>query len=229
MVNPRVWLLFVLLSPTCVALGDEVEPAKAVASALGKGAYPWYDPPRDRVKPMANPSTNSVQVQPSDSTASKATGRDLGSAISFGLFVVALGVLIGLLVWFWRTYQPDLEEDRSRPDRAGDAIRVEALPEGMRRDYAGDDPWSEALRRRAAGDLDGAIVCLFAHQLLTLSRLRLVRLAPGRTGRQLLVEPTLWLFEAVYYGHRATGRSEFDRAWASAEAFERRVAQGGEP
>ena len=34
----------------------------------------------------------------------------------------------------------------------------------------------------AAGDLAGAVVCLFAYQLLALDRLGLIRLAPGRTG-----------------------------------------------
>ena len=54
------------------------------------------------------------------------------------------------------------------------------LPEGIR--PRSDDPWAEALRRRAAGDFAGAVVCLFAHQLLSLDQLGLIRLAPGRTG-----------------------------------------------
>jgi hypothetical protein len=81
------------------------------------------------------------------------------------------------------------------------------------------------------------VVCLFAHQLLTLSRLGLVRLAPGRTGRQLLrsvadgdfralVHPTLRMFEAAYYGQRPPTPDEFEGLWAQAEAFERRVAGG---
>ena len=38
----------------------------------------------------------------------------------------------------------------------------------------------------AAGDLAGAVICLFAHQLLSLDQLGLIRLVPGRTGRQYL-------------------------------------------
>ena len=55
------------------------------------------------------------------------------------------------------------------------------FPRGFGRTDA--DPWAEAKRRRAAGDLAGAVVCLFAHQLLTLDQMGLIRLAPGRTGR----------------------------------------------
>jgi hypothetical protein len=41
-----------------------------------------------------------------------------------------------------------------------------------------------------------------------------------------LVEPTLRLFETVYYGHRIPSASMFEPVWASAEAFRRRVAGG---
>ena len=55
---------------------------------------------------------------------------------------------------------------------------------------------------------------------MTLSRLGLVRLAPGRTARQLLgsvgdadfrklVAPTLRHFESAYYGHRNPSGEEF--------------------
>jgi hypothetical protein len=108
----------------------------------------------------------------------------------------------------------------------------------LHREFALDDAWAEALRLKSQGDLAGAIVCLFAHQLLTMSKLGVVRLAPGRTGRQLvravtdselrtLVQPTLRLFEVVYYGHREPTVAEFETTWSQAETFERRVAAGG--
>ena len=40
------------------------------------------------------------------------------------------------------------------------------------------------------------------------------------------VAPTLRLFESVYYGRRTPMREVFEAVWASAEAFERRVAAG---
>jgi Domain of unknown function (DUF4129) len=205
----------------------ETDPTRAVGSALGKGSFPWYDAPTDQAKPITLPG------QP---------GR-WGSAMFASVFslialVVALAALIALVIWLWRMYAAtDSDESRAMPKVAGGPSRIESLPEGMRREFESSDPWEEAIRRRARGDLAGAVVCLFAHQLLTLSRLGLVRLAPGRTGRQLLrsvadaefralVHPTLRLFEAVYYGHRVPSPEEFASLWEQAEAFERRVAGG---
>ena len=97
------------------------------------------------------------------------------------------------------------------------------------------DPWDEARRLRGLGDYAGAVVYLFAHQLLALERARQVRLVPGRTGRQLVrsvadralgaaVEPTLRMFEAVYYGRRAPTVEAFEAVWAQVGAFERALA-----
>ena len=167
-----------------------------------------------------------------------ASGWGLGNLIATAGFAVALAVLVGLLAWFWRIYEPSADADAEGDWKArGVPVRVEELPAGLGLGYDASDPWAEAIRRRDRGDLAGAILCLFAHQLLTLSRLGLVRLAPGKTGRQLLrsvadadyrglVAPTLGLFEAAYYGHRAPSAEEFARAWAGAEAFERRAAAG---
>src|SRR5262249_39682486 len=94
-------------------------------------------------------------------------------------------------------------------------------------------PSTEALRRRAAGDLAGAIVCLFAHQLLSLDQLGLIRLGPGRTGRQYVhglrdrelvdsIGETLNLFEQVYYGNQVPAAPAFERAWSRAQKFEER-------
>ncbi len=99
------------------------------------------------------------------------------------------------------------------------------------------DPLGEAARFRREGNLAAATLCLFVHQLRTLDELRLIRLAPGRTGRQLVrsiadgwikarVEPTLRLFEASYYGHHEPTREAFDRVWQGAEELQARIAGG---
>ena len=122
---------------------------------------------------------------------------------------------------------------RAAAIRAGTAQRIEGLPAGVELDLA--DPFAEAARLRAGGDYSGAVIHLFAHQLLTLHRLKQVKLVPGLTGRQLVrsvgdrplrtwVEATLRLFEAVYYGHRAPTVEAFEEVWSFAQAFERRVA-----
>ena len=102
---------------------------------------------------------------------------------------------------------------------------------------ASGNPLAEAARLRAQGDYAAAIVFLFAHQLLTLDRLRLARLMPGRTGRQLvrsvgnaavrdLVTPALRLFEEVYYGHDPPSAESFEAVWEKAQSLERMIAGG---
>ena len=206
---------------------------------MGKGSFPWYDAGKDQAKPMQIPITSQVSQEGSSSSMGNWEWlRSLGDVVSLVVFGAVLAGLIGLMVWFWRIYEPiDSGEGARSAGGRGEPSRVESLPAGMRREFESSDPWEEALRRRDRGDLAGAVVCLFAHQLLTLSRLGLVRLAPGRTGRQLLrsvadaefralVNPTLRLFEAVYYGHRTPTLAEFSAVWEHAEAFERRVAGG---
>ncbi len=206
-----------------------------VRAGLTKGHYPWYDPATDSVKSLNPP--REIEL-PEWSWLRWLSGlRFLGNFVTLIGLMVVLVALVGLLIWFWQIYEPsDLEQNREEAKR-GEPTRVDSLPEGMDGEFALADPWSEAIRRRARGDLAGAIICLFAHQLLTLSKLGLVRLAPGRTGRQLvkavtdgdlrvMVQPTLRLFEVVYYGHRNPTVEEFDRTWMIAESFEKRVASG---
>ena len=65
----------------------------------------------------------------------------------------------------------------------------------------------------------------------------LIRLAPGRTGRQLVrsideaavrgpLARSLRLFEDVYYGHRSPDPAAFEALWAEAEALDRRLTSG---
>jgi len=236
MVSPLAMALLLLaaVGPDAPASSD---PAGAVGSALGHGSFPWYDAAKDEVKALKLPAEPVPPApNPSGMPRIPLPGWNLGDIIAFVGFVVGIAALLALLAWFYRLYEPSARADLPVASRARRA-QVEQLPAGLRREVESDDPWSEAIRRRDRGDLAGAIVCLFAHQLLTLSRLGLVRLAPGRTGRQLvravanadfreLVLSTLRQFEVAYYGHRSPTADDFAAAWAAAEAFERRVAEG---
>src|SRR5262249_3267074 len=147
----------------------------------------------------------------------------LGRVIVFALLLLLLTGLVALIAWAWRRFGAAGDDLVIGLGRArGSASRVGVLPAGLGADY--DDPWAEARRRRDAGALAGAVICLFVHQMLTLERLGLARLAPGRTARQLVravpdptarrrVEPTLRLFEAVYYGHRVPAPDAFAAVW----------------
>lgn len=199
-------------------------PANPVRSSLAKGKYPWYDAPADSAKPIVGPDLD---------PKIPAIGA-FGEYIGFAFAAVALGILVYLLVMLWMRYRA---APASNSDivvgRTGAGHRVEALPAGLRPET--DDPWAEAVRLRAIGDYAGAVIRLFAHQLLTLDRLRQIRLGPGRTGRQLVravddpqlhawTAPTLRMFEDVYYGHVVPTAESFERIWALAEAFESHVA-----
>jgi hypothetical protein len=122
----------------------------------------------------------------------------------------------------------------SGPDgaiRVGDAARIAGLGPGM--SLEGMDPWAEALRRRA-GDPAGAVVWLFLDQLVSLQRVGLIRLTPGKTARQYAqglkdpvlaegLQATLGAFEQVYYGRRLPAPATLQRVWACAEQFRGRI------
>ena len=69
----------------------------------------------------------------------------------------------------------------------GSAGRIAMLPGDMATSNVAD-PWAEAVDRRRRGDYSGAIIYLFAHQLLELDRLGLLRrvvpAAPDRRPAQ---------------------------------------------
>ena len=253
MVSPiaRGWVVSVLVlaalgagpAPGPAGPGAD-DPSRAVGSALGKGSFPWYDALKDEIRTVGvrpDPASRGSASSASGpaSKAAPGSGWSPGDFIAFAGFATAILALVALLAWFWRLYEPVAQAGPDADPRAGQG-RIEELPAGLRREFESSDPWAEAARRRDRGDLDGAIVCLFAHQLLALSRLGQVRLAPGRTGRQLirgiadpgfrdLVQPTLRQFEAVFYGHRSPTPDEFAAVWSAAEAFERRAAAGVAP
>ncbi len=223
--------LIVLAGGSSRALATDPSP-DPVRAALGRGSFPWYDAPADKVQTVKLPRQPDLG---SNRSLPAVPAWRVGDYLVFGIFALALIGLITLVALNWKRFEPtrSLTTADQRPAvvlaRSG-----EALPAGLRGAGVSDDPWAEANRRRLAGDFAGAVVCLFAHQLLTLSRLNLVRLAPGRTGRQLhravsdaefqtLMTPTLRQFEAVYYGHRTPTAADFAIVWAAAESFQQRT------
>jgi hypothetical protein len=234
-----------------VQTAQEVEPVQA---ALRAGAFPWYDPQADKVRPVW-PAQSGWQLPWGERFArawrwvgtqldrvARAIGRffrwllprRLGvPAVSGEMFMAALlfAALAVLLVLLLRLglrggfFARDRVQGSAAP---GTIARLADLPEDFWRGLA--DPWGEALLRRARGDLAGAVVFLFAYQLLVLSQVGLLRLMPGRTGRQYvstLQDPliqgsaaaTLRLFEEVYYGHKQPEVDSFEQVWSRAEAF----------
>ena len=228
-------------------------PPRDVRAVFAKEQFNWYDARNDHVKPVlpAPDFEGGRWKRWGDSLSAlfAPVGRwfrwlngwrvpgigGLGDLVAVGLALLLLTVLLVALLELLRRYRPISDEEAAARAAAagGRSARIEGLPAGVRLDAA--DPWVEAQRLRALGDYAGAIIHLFAHQLLTLERVRQLRLVPGRTGRQLIravadrglratVEPTLRLFEAVYYGHHPPTAEAFEAAWSQVEAFDRRVA-----
>jgi hypothetical protein len=220
--------------------------AGPVREALRQGSYPWYDSDADRVRPIWAPRLTWIKwLLDKVESMGKAinrffSGMGVRRMPSVGLGGEYLGtlllstVLIAFFVFLlvlWMRKEPfaaGLPAARSTP---GTAHLLAQLPEALMPGF--DDPWAEAQRRRSAGDYAGAVIYLFAHQLLSLDRAGLIRLAPGWTGRYyvrrlrdpVLVDSlgaTLRLFEEIYYGHRQPSAGAFERVWSRAEAFEAR-------
>jgi hypothetical protein len=251
-----LWAVLGTLGPADPSDGAGRAPSAGVGAARGalaKEGLPWYDAKEDRVVPVLPwdglrfawvERLGAWISRRLDAVAQWFRGLNrwrlpglgrVGDLIAIGLAMLLITLVLVALIELLRRYRPLVGDEPTKAGaaRAGSAQRIEGLPAGVRLDA--DDLWAEAQRLRARGDLAGAVVHLFAHQLLALVRLDQVRLVPGRTARQLvrgvgdrqvrgLVEPTLRLFEAVYYGRHTPSPEAFEAVWAGALAFERRLA-----
>jgi hypothetical protein len=239
-------LLSVSSGPSGMAMRDLDPPSGTVQEALREGSYPWYDSRADRVRPvwpiriswlkwLARRVNSFFDRIGKFLDRLKFGGGDgialAGGSIGTVMLLIALVAFLVFIAVLWFRLEGAAAGSASMRARLGAAARLGALPEGIR---PGDgDPWAEAVKRRAAGDLTGAIVCLFAYQLLTLDQLGLIRLAPGRTGRHYLhalrdpdfidsTGATLRLFEDVYYGRRSPSVQAFEAVWNRACVFQER-------
>ena len=226
------------------AVPRAAEVSASVKQALRDGTFPWYDADTDQLRPVWGPNVSWLKAigkyirsifdrlgkfldSLSLGPLPPISGDFVGTAV---LLSVLSAFLVGVFILWLRRKGGWLVPGPAQ-ESVSTAARVSALPEGLR--ASDGDPWAEAQRRRAAGDLAGAVICLFAHQLLTLDQIGLIRLAPGRTGRHYVkgihdaglidsLTATLGLFEDVYYGRRVPSPVAFEAVWKRAEAFNER-------
>lgn len=233
-------------SPSLAMAAASAEPdASPTRSALAKGEYPWYDIPGDRLKAVVAPPSRMASWFQSferwmsgmfqligDFFGRIARAMNLPTITSpenlVPIFLIVVGTvsLIILIWWLWNSGS-FIRDTRDVLDPSiGIGGRVSMLPAEMASAFP-LDPWAEAEERRRRGDFTGAIIFLFAYQLLELDRLGLIRLAPGGTGRTYVMSladsklrvpmvASLGLFEMAYYGHKAVTASSFERVWAEA-------------
>jgi hypothetical protein len=217
-----------------------------IKDALRDGKYPWYDSRSDRLQPVWPIRVSWLErlgeriasifrriakffdrFHFGGSGAASAVGNSIGTILLLAAFVA---FFVGVFM-LWVRREGGAVRCETERIRLGAAAQLGDLLGGMRPEDA--DPWAEAQRRRAAGDLAGSVVCLFAHQLLTLDRMGLIQLAPGRTGRHYLqslrdreltdaLGSTLRLFEDVYYGRKSPTTQAFESVWSRALLFQER-------
>lgn len=246
MVNGLALLTLLLVSQATAADAPSPPIDSSVQKALKEGGYSWYDSSKDQLEPVQPPWTSSWLTRLGDwldrlnfkwKGPSGNVRFDLGRFLIIVLFIVALTLLLIGLYYAYRAYAPAASAATIGP-AVGRAAHVGGLPAGLQVDL--EDPLGEARRLRAAGDYAAATLCLFVHLLLSLQEAQIIRLAPGKTGRQLVrsisdpwmrkhVEPTLRLFEASYYGHRVPSEGAFEYAWSQAEQLEASLGKGGKP
>ncbi|GAC1343297.1 MAG: hypothetical protein NVSMB14_07540 [Isosphaeraceae bacterium] len=218
------------LSPVKPSPKDDVARA-----ALGKGNYPWYDSKQDALRPVDPPEPPPAKSVDAN-IAMSPMQFNLGTII-YILMALLIVAAIAAIVWSMNKYFSKALPETARPSVPGRAARAFGpLPLGLEVDEG--DPWTAAERARAAGDYGKAILYLFAYELYALDEARLIRLAPGKTCRQLVrglnddktrswVEPALGLFEAAYYGRRPPSRDAFEHARKLAEDLRALVAAEG--
>jgi hypothetical protein len=213
----------------------------------------WYDDNTDSLRPLKVrvPKPKAPPKNPGGGTGGRSgfwdwmdgwlhgihPSLDVAALLKFFAWTALLIALVMIAMWLMRVY---IRDERKRfaqvnavDPRATNVDRVEALPLAV--DESISDFLAEARRRYQSGDLSGAIVYLFSHQLLELDRHHLVRLVKGKTNRQYLreikrnaagsdqlhgiVKETITLFEEVFFGKRETSQAAVASCWNQTDQF----------
>ncbi|MCR9115786.1 MAG: DUF4129 domain-containing protein [bacterium] len=214
-----------------------------------KSQYPWIDSNTgDLVAPELKPANEPINdpidpgnrnsdwiAQPTTQTTAPGAGSELFSTLLQVVAFSLLGLLVVVIVvvFFWAFFRSSSEGESVLPpheSEVGDAARLEALPEPLRREES--DLLGAARRCYEQGDYGEAIVYLFSYQLVELDRKQVIRLARGKTNRQYLRESksrpnlasilavTTETFEDAFFGRYDIDRPRFDRCWQDLERFE---------
>ncbi len=226
-------IVTILLCLLPIALAEPEQAVEAGRDALSRRwQYPWYDTQSDSVQRIDVRD----DVPPPDGPPR--SSAPLGEVLQL-LGWAGIALLLGLIVWLvaaaWRMHGDALTDHAGSPARAG-PNHVEALP--LPPGSTGVGLLDEARRLYEQGDFSRAVVCLFAHQLLELDRMQIIRLARGKTNRQYLrevgprtplrqlVEQTMVAFEDVFFGNRSLDRARFEACWNRLPEFEA-LSRGG--
>jgi hypothetical protein len=223
-----LWLTIIVCTMGAGAYGnDKIDWVAEGAESLARTArFPWYDRNRDEVRPIHplpsrdlsgnRHSTWEDAAQTSSQTWNFSRAVQITNSILSALAWFTLALFAGLLAfalgWAFLKREASQAQPTSRRRFAVEdvAFQIEQLPFAL--DAKQLDFLAEARRCFEAGDYQRAAVYLFSYQLVYLDQHQLIRLERGRTNRQYLsqlrhnpqlqtlFEPTMVLFEEVFFG-----------------------------
>ena len=217
--------------------------------ALQDGNYPWYDGAADDL----NPISVDPQVAPAEAREWEvdfpewdiqgpnwnATG--FWEAVQWIIWGVMIALLIGMLIYFIRSFVRDgfgfkLRSETTSDIAAQEAEQIENLPFPVERPRK--DLLAEARHHYENGDYGRAIIYLFSYQLVHLDKHHLIRLAKGKTNRQYLrelgsprsplrntLQQTMVSFEEVFFGNHSLDKQAFEACWRELDEFHQGVQQ----
>lgn len=219
---------------------DEIQQRGREAVSRGWLSIPWYDAENDELRRFEVRVPREWSWNWPDEWTLSHWFSNWGLS-RFGLrevmwtFVVILLVIFAVVLIRWLLRRESgfdtIDAAAARSAAKSQRERIEALPFNL--DTRVKDFLAEASRLQAGGDYSTAIVYLFSHELMELDRLQHIRLTKGKTNRQYLrelaanrplrdmMERTMLLFEATFFGGHPVGKSQFEACWNQLNEFQR--------
>jgi len=225
------------------------EPVTSGREALAKqGRLPWYDVEKDELRrievvPRGDDEGRLSRWARESRQDAESGGTLLGELFRAIMQVVAwigLGLLAGLVIWglIWaavRSGPAAGDGEQTGKEDGPTKGRIEELPVSV--SPANADLLEAARAYFRAGDLEQAIIHVFAYQLVELDKNHLIQLTKGKTNRQYLSElrarprfiellkPTMLAFEDVFFGHHKLVPARFQACWEDLERFHQQLKQ----
>lgn len=217
--------------------------------------FPFYDPSKDSLRKIQLPPEEKTKPKtktgggntaakkappPATTPANTGSGASiLGQVLQVVGILVLVGLLILIAVLIARTFLKSEVTETSNVELevgpSSEVDRVEQLPFQLKRPTG--DFLSEARLAYEQGDYARAIAYLYSHQLVQLDRHQWIRLSKGKTNRQYvrelksqpqlreILENSIALFEASFFGHHTITREQFTSVWQQVDTFQQQVTQ----
>ncbi len=200
----------------------------------------WLPKPKQVAKKAAPPAPNATPAG-ANGGGWFGTNLTLGNLLAWFFLVAIIAGLVGTLIYALSKSDIDLSshprsnliERADNPDEQT-IERMKHLPAELRRTDV--NLRSEALRLMNQGQYDQAVILLFAHQLLLLDRVSILRLNRGKTNGKYvrethnadaqigaLLKQTTHAFERSYFGRQQITDAEFRDLWELNETLEGKV------